>query len=208
VVDDIDPLATGIHADAWQHGGGNQYNKIDDNVIVYNLRATNLKYQSVFIRADIYSPPSYAQGMAFVNVYMQMRSDSAGWGGWYRWVDHLLWWNCSYTVKGMGIMPDTYAGVKQNCSIKNMSVKGCDFAFFGIGGTNGAYDLDMSDWKSNHFVDPSVTYGNGVTTGDDAIDSYGVPLSSSPLLDKFSPVVPVDCRNKPRGLSDVGAYER
>lgn len=206
-VDDVDPLSTGAHADAWQHAMGNPWNKTDDNVIVYNLRATNLKYQSVFIRPDIYSSPSYAQGMAFVNVYMQMRSDSNGWGGWYRWVDHLLWWNCSYTVKGIGIMPDTYNGTKMDCSIKNMSVKGCDFSFLGIGGSDGG--VDYSDWKFNHFGDPSTTRGTNFTTGADYLDSYGVPLSNSPLLDKFSPVVPVDARNKVRsGNSDVGAYER
>lgn len=207
VVDDVDPLSTGAHADAWQHGMGNSSNKIDDNVIVYNLRATNLKYQSVFIRADIYSQPSYAQGMAFVNVYMQMRSDSHGWGGWYRWVDHMLWWHCTFAVKGMGIMPDTYAGTKYDCSIRNMSVRGCDFAFFGIGGGSGG--IDFSDWSNNHFVDASNALGTNATTGDNRLDSYGIPLSDSPLLNRLSPVVPVDTRNNQRtGLADVGAYER
>jgi len=203
VVDDVDPLSTGAHADAWQHAGG--WN--DHNVIVYNLRATNLKYQSLFIRSDINSPPDYAQGMAFVNVYMQMRSDSHGWGGWYRWVDHMLWWHCSFTVKGMGIMPDTYAGTKQDCRIRNMSVKGCDFAFLAIGGSDA--NIDYSDWSHNHFVDPSVTRGTNVTTGANRLDSDGVPQSNSPLVDRMSPVVPVDARNKLRtGLADVGAYER
>ena len=41
---------------------GNGSNKVDDNVIVYNLKATNLKYQSLFIRGDIYSPPSLGPG--------------------------------------------------------------------------------------------------------------------------------------------------
>ncbi len=201
-VDDINPLSTGVHADCWQHGGGAG----DDNVIVYGLRATNLMYQSIFIRGDVSSPPSKAQGMAFVNVYTAMSPNSNGWGGWYRWVDHLLWWNCTYAVKGIGIMNDTYAGVRQPCSISNFSCKGCDFAFLGRGDDSL---VDYSEWDQNHFVDPSVTLGQHVTTGYDGLDSNGVPTAGSPLLDRFSPVVPVDAANKVRsGLSDVGAYER
>lgn len=207
VVDDVDPLDTGAHADVWQHGTGNDVNKIDDNVIVYNLRATNLKYQSVFIRPDIYRPPSHAQGMAFVNVYMEMLTESHGWGGWSRWVDHLLWWHCTYRVKGMGIMPDTYLGVQHDCNITNMSVRGCDFHFLELGGSDG--DIDFSDWNHNHFVYPAVTRGTNVTTGSNDLDAFGIPLANSPLLDRLDPVVPVDTRNKLRqGQADVGAYER
>ena len=205
-VDDIDPLSTGAHADCWQHGAGNDTNKVDHNVIVYNLKATNLKYQSLFIRGDIYSPPTKSSGMAFVNVYMAMRSDGYGWGGWYRWVDHLLWWNCSFPVKGMGIMGDTYANVKQPCSISNFSVRGCTFAFLGAGNDTA---VDYSEWDTNHFVDPSFTKGRNITTGNDMLDANGVPMSGSPLLNRMSAVVPIDAANKIRtGLADVGAFER
>jgi hypothetical protein len=204
-VDDIDPQGSGAHADAWQHGMGNDTNKSDDNVIVYNVVATNLKYQSLFIRGDIYSPPSYAQGMAFVNVYMAMREDGYGWGGWGRWVNHLLWWNCTFAVKGMGMMSDTYAGVKYPCKIQNMSVKGCDFAFFG----DGAAEFDWNSWENNHFVDGSLTVGQNATTGNDLLDGNGVPQAGSPLVDRMTPVVPVDANNRARtSLSDVGAFEQ
>jgi PKD repeat protein len=206
LVDDIDPLSTGIHADCWQHGGGNSTNKIDDNVIVYGLKATNMKYQSLFIRGDIYSPVTSSTGMAFVNVYMAVRSDSYGYAGWGKWVDHLLWWNCSFPVKGLGMMSDSYAGgAKVACKITNMSVKGCTFAFFGDGGAN----VDWTSWDNNHFVDGTVTKGTNVTTASDMLDANGIPLAGSPLLDRFSPVVPVDAANKARsGLADIGAFER
>lgn len=206
VVDDIDPLGTGAHADLWQHAGGNPYNKKDDNVIVYNLVATGLKYQSIFIRADINSPPSMAQGMAFVNVYTEMLPDSHGWGGWGRMVDHLLWWHCTFAGKGMGFMKESYqGGAKTPCRITNMSVKGCDFAFFGDGGA----EIDWTEWDSNHFVGGDVQVGTNLTTGDRKVDGSGIPAADSPLVDRFDAIVPVDANNRPRGAkADVGAFER
>lgn len=206
VVDDVDPLDTGAHADVWQHGGGNSSNKIDDNVIVYNLVARGLKYQSIFIRGDVYSPPSMAQGMAFVNVYMEMRPDSHGWAGWGRWVDHLLWWHCSFAFKGMGFMSDSYAGgPKVPCRVTNLSVKGCDFAFFGDGGA----EVDWAGFDSNHFAGGDLAVGTNVTEGDRQVDADGVPLAGSPLVDRLDAIVPVDVNNNVRGArTDVGAFER
>lgn len=207
VVDDMDPVGTGAHADVWQHGGGNDWNRVDDNVIVYNLIATNLKYQSIFIRADIGSPPTMAQGMAFVNVYTHMLPDSHGWAGWGRMVDHLLWWHCTFDGKGMGFMSESYAGgAKIPCKVTNMSVKGCDFAFFGDGGA----EIDWNnDWDSNHFVDGSVTAGVNVTTGDHMLDADSVPSNGSPLVDRLDAIVPGDANNNPRQTrSDIGAFEK
>jgi len=206
VVDDVDPLNTGNHADVWQHGWGDDQNRMDDNVIVYNLVATNLKYQSIFIRGNITRPPSMAQGMAFVNVYTEMLPNSAGYGGWGRWVDHLLWWHCSFAGKGMGFMSDTYGdGKKYPCRVRNFSVKGCDFAFFGDGNS----DIDWNSFESNHFVDGNVIKGRDVTTGKNMLDSSGVPIAGSPLIGRMTPVVPVDARNKARtDRADVGAFQR
>ncbi len=203
---DIDPYGSGAHADAWQHGMGDDSNKLDDNVIVYNLVATGLQYQSIFIRGDIYAPPSMADGMAFVNVYTEMNQNSYGYGGWGRWVNHLLWWHCTFATKGIGLMSDSYAGSgKYPCRITNWSVRGCDFAFFGDGGA----DADWSGWWDNHFVDPSGATGSNYTTGADNLDASGVPQDGSPLIDRMDVIVPVDANNKPRDAkADVGAFER
>jgi hypothetical protein len=203
-VEDVDPLGSGAHADAWQHGGGNAENRLDDNVIVYGLTATGLKYQSIFIRADVNSPASAAQGMAFVNVYMEMTADSDGWAGWGRWVDHLLWWHCTFAVKGMGLMSDTYAGAKLPCRITDFSVQGCDFAFFGAGDAQ----VDYAGWDHNHFVDPSFTAGGNVTTGDHLLNGASRPQAGSPLLDRLTPIVPADAAGRLRsGAADVGSFE-
>jgi hypothetical protein len=121
-------------------------------------------------------------------------------------VDHLLWWHVSFPVRGIGIVNDTYAGVKYGCNISNFSCKGCDFAFLTAGDDS---NVDYTEWDQNHFVSSSLTRGRNVTTGNDALDSNGVPMAGSPLLDRFSPIVPIDARNKLRtGPADVGAFER
>jgi hypothetical protein len=222
-VDDINPLDTGEHADVWQHWGGNEVNQKDDNVIVYGLRATNIYYQNLFIRPDVYSPPSYAEGMAFVNVYMSYAPDiPPDWnkyGGWYRWVDHLLWWHCSLGQLGIGIAPETYTyegnDHEFDPSIRNFSCKGCDFAFLAIyDGTDG--DVDWSGWDHNHFVygeyEPwdFVERGDHRTVGDNLLNAFGTPGLGSPLLRRFDPAltVPVDQRNYDRTYrADVGAYQ-
>lgn len=206
IVDDLDPLGTGAHADLWQHAGGNPHNKLDDNIIVYNLVGTRLTYQSLFIRADINSPPSMAQGMAFVNVYSEMLPHSHGWAGWGRWVDHMLWWHCTFAGKGMGFMSESYQGAaKVPCRMTNVSVKGCDFAFFGDGGA----DIEWGDFDSNHFAGGDVAVGVNFTQGDRRVDEAGIPHGDSPLVDRLDAVVPVDANNNLRGArADVGAFER
>jgi hypothetical protein len=121
-------------------------------------------------------------------------------------VDHLLWWHCTFAGKGMGFMKESYqGGGKIPCKITNMSVKGCDFAFFGDGGA----EIDWADWDSNHFVGGDVQVGSNLTNGDRKVDGSGVPTDGSPLLDRFDALVPVDANNNPRGgKADVGAFER
>lgn len=60
-VHDIDPWPLSPdfpHADLWQHYGGHATNKWDDNVIVYGLIGTGLKYQGLFIRPYTGTCPS------------------------------------------------------------------------------------------------------------------------------------------------------
>ncbi len=218
---DLDAGSTGNHADAVQFWGGNDVNRWDYNTIIYGLVATGLHYQSLFARGDIYSPPSYSRGMAFVNVYMDALGDH--YGHWARWVDHMLWWNCSFAVLGMGITNDSYYywddAAQDNTwhdtdvSVLNFSCVGCDFAFLVLGGTP---NVDWSGWQYNHFVWPQAEYGFctvgdplTMSTGPDLVGTDRVPLEGSPLLQRLAPLVPVDVRNKCRGpLSDVGPFQR
>jgi hypothetical protein len=226
-VDDVDPLDLGAHADVWQFGGGNEQNRIDHNVIVYGLRATNAHYHSLFIRPDpTEDPPSCAQGMAFVNVFIDLPYPNPDWledpqnslevrpyGGWFRWVNHLLWWNMSLTTYGMGV---------GEVSIRDFSCIGCNFAQLVVPGNPDIPYLNddpeqWEGWENNHFVWPQESYGfttRGdpltMTTGDDMLNAGGVPRLGSPLLRRFDPglTVPVDATNYPRtGLADVGAYQ-
>jgi hypothetical protein len=224
-VDNVQPIGRDgqidfdIHADAWQHFGGTDVNRRDDNVIVYGLTATNLGYQNLFISGEVEAPPSYARGMAFVNMYMDSNQHPDlrnRHGGWSRWVDHLLWWNCTFARQGICITDaDYYYGEEWHpevgCRITNFSCIGCDFVFFRLNGSEAG--IDWSGWDSNHFVlieeDVFVARGRNFTVGDHMLDASGAPLAGSPLLQRFTPVVPVDARNNLRGSwSEVGAFQR
>ena len=203
---------TCLHADAWQHWGGNDVNGWDDNVIVYNYRATNLNYASLFIRADISSAPTHAQGMAFVNVHMSGPNSNAGW---YRWVDHLIIWHSTFDLSASGgnitgrmsFYNDNYPTGTFGPDIKNASVVGSLFS--GIT-TNDESRIDWSGFDQNHFTNDywTMVRGTNPTTGDPLLDSYGIPQNTS-LHDRVSPLlVPIDADNNLRdSMGDVGAYE-
>ncbi len=100
---------SGFHADLWQHGGGNAENHLDDNVIVYNLIATRLKYQSIFIRPDVNTRPRWP-GHGLRERLHRHAARFARVGRLGRQVDHLLWWHCTFAGKGMGFMSENYNG--------------------------------------------------------------------------------------------------
>ncbi len=211
--DDVDPGSTGWHADAWQWWGG--YG--DSNLICYNYRATGLHYQGIFWRAYDNSnvPLPDANGAAFVNVYMAgPGQDGSGFFcGFYRAMDHLLFWNCSFVDGFAAFMDDQYGGVSFPMDVTNFDGKGCVFNELKQWSARGTFDF--SSWDHNHYVLAAgqasrINPGTNVTVGDPMLDGDGCPTTSSPLMNRISEmVVPVDAAGRTRtSPTTVGAYCR
>jgi len=209
-VDDIDNGDNSSwHADAMQWWGGHR----DSNVIVYNYRATNCHYQGLFIRGRRTSDPEppNAQGMAFVNVYIDMADDASGSSGWYRRVDHLIWWHCTFR-SNLGFFVDPLDGYSSwPVEITDFSAKGNVFNEMRLNQPDSGIEWD--DWHENHFEVQSggsvITRGTSQTTGDPGVDADGYPVSGSVLLGKVTQeLVPADSAGVLREMpASAGAYE-
>ena len=208
--DDIDPLNTEAHADAWQYWGGNSENHWDDNVIIYNYRASGCHFQGIIIRGDLDRAPSHAQGMALVNVCIT--GEEYWWNVWFRWVDHLLLWNCTFD-KRFAFRSDDYAGYGNNVppDIKDFYCNGVCFKSLQVLGDDDR-NVDFSRWSENHFGEVEgawVVRGTNTTSGDALLDEGNRPLANSPLRNRLArPLVPVDIVGVPRNSpACIGAYE-
>jgi hypothetical protein len=172
--DDMDAGSTGWHNDLWQHWGGNDTNKADDNVIVYGLTGTGLTYSrdshGIFFTQDVNAPLDMAEGMAFVNVSI---SGPGGVCMWYRSVDHLLWWNVAVSDTDVVFeQPNTPAGPPV---LTNFSCKGCDFRRLEIPNNYGD-NIDFSGWDSNRFRIGAISMqigGNTYTAATGTLTSAG-----------------------------------
>jgi hypothetical protein len=214
-VDDQDPGTTGWHADVWQNP---LFAADEENIILYNIRATNLHYQPMNINSTTSASPVVpARNIAIVNCYMSMTTPIPAGGGtllWQRQTDHLLIWNSTFLNCGFAIYDDREPdfSTRKNGSITNMSVRGTVFDFFtwqlDLAGTS----IDFSDWRDNHFIKTNSRYsGTAYTTGNALLDAVtGRPLAGSPLLNRLAtPVVPIDAGNGVRSSpADAGAYEQ
>ncbi|UCC30687.1 MAG: hypothetical protein JSU86_00115 [Phycisphaerales bacterium] len=228
----IDPGSTYWHADVWQRHGCSA----PRNTILYNVRAADVHYQGLMLRwTTSVSPVRTCSGvpppadMAFVNVYIEfgdpIRPGSAGGGGggsnlWMIPAEHVLLWHCAFVSPSadsgaFAIYDDNPVG--QDTVITEFDVRGTVFSRAKI----SAASVDTSSWDANHYVHTSVppepdgkyftvTPGSNITTGDPMLDTFGRPLSMSPLLNRVGPLLaPTDADGKPRdSLGDVGAYER
>jgi hypothetical protein len=153
-VDNIDPGATGEHADFYQTFGG--VNGGNDNSIIYGNTATNLRYQGFFVALDA-GPDSIAQeahGIALVanSLSGQSATDpTRAWSAWYRFTDNLLMWNNDFADQSFNFWPDTGTPA----TITNFSVKGNVFNKLIMFEDN----KDFSLWDSNRFIIPAwITY--------------------------------------------------
>lgn len=209
VVNDINPLETGTHADVLQIYGSNASSRTADNLIYYNLRATDCEFQGFLFTGDETTSPDQAQGIALVNVSIT--------GGDYfhnfigLWVDHLLMWHCTldkpfriyardYTGYGAGVPPRiSHFFARGNCFAALQVETGEDSA------------TDYSEWFQNHFQTvsgPYVARGTNYTTGDPLLANTMQPICS-PLARRVREiVVPVDINGTARmAPTSVGAYE-
>jgi hypothetical protein len=197
-VDDVDPGPTGWHANAWQYWTDAGPN----NTIVYNLRATGLRYEG--IRAGGIDYTTFASNVAFVNVYLDLEGTiypGGGMSAWFHPTDHLLLWNCTFRDQDFEIFHAS--------EIRNFDVRGNVFQRVLHNVTTFSQDV----WDQNHFVDPTgllaVTPGTNVTTGNPVLDLDGRPGVGSPLVNRLSPLkVNVDAGNQERLTpGDLGAFE-
>jgi len=202
------------------------------NWIWYNVVATDLHYQGIFVRSGATS-----RNNAFVNCLFEMRTpirnDVSGRGTTFAGkYDHLLFWHCSFVGTGtknkfnLGQYESTTSPTNQFL-LKNVSVRGCLFERF-RSGVSSADDAWMSnadvDIRDNHFITTSTagdadmvfpnSPGGTKTTGDPQIvtdvnsDLFGMPSGAgSPLVNRISPLlVPADAYGTPHGgAADIGA---
>lgn len=203
-------LSTGWHSDVWQHPLGDGG---DANVILYNLKATDVVYQGLWIR-NIQEVQPVARNVAIVNAYLRTASARPphwnGWSGWYRSVDHLVLLH--NTLQGGELSFHYNQESETNVTLTNTLVRGNMFTR--VSQAQPEHQLDLSNWQSNHFefsgggnfVNPMV----GSSVGDPLLSSGGVPLEGSPLINRYSPPLVRDDANGDLrdDEADLGAFER
>jgi len=206
-------LWTNRHSDCVQWYQGTH----DDNAIVYGYRATNYRYQGLFIRGtDNGHRPAPSGGMAFVNVYLEPSPDSFGGNAWYRQVNHLIWWHCTMIGRGMALFRDPAPPDDPwPVIVPHFSCRGNVFHMLLANHQN--HEIDWSDCAHNHFIQPNappVNYfelmpGVDNSVGDAGLNADGGPRPDSPLKNRLTQrMVPADLRATPRGESaTIGAYE-
>ncbi len=216
-VDDIDRgNNTARHPDVWQWVYSPEMN--EENIIAYNLRASNCTYQGISNNNAIVGgqPSLIGKNIAFVNVHLNC---TAG-GYWARWTDHLLLWHVSEIGGNFFFQQDYFKpGLQWFWSpVTNLSMKGCIFSKL-KNYYNPTYGyVDWSDTENNHYAVPQgfsgddlyvIAPGKNATNGTIEIDSYGRPLFGSPLIDRLDEnLVPIDADGNLRdSMGDIGAYE-
>jgi hypothetical protein len=202
------------------------------NWIWYNVVATDLHYQGIFVRSG-----GTSKNNAFVNCLLEMRDPvrngtygrGSSFAGKY---DHLLFWHCSFV--GTNTRNKFNIGQYESTTVptndfllKNISIRGCLFERFrstvSTGDRNWIHNADV-DIRDNHYItlsDPGDfnmlfpdSAGGTKTTGDpqmvgDVADPYfAAPAGpNSPLVGRISPpIIPADVYGEAHGSSaDVGA---
>jgi hypothetical protein len=202
------------------------------NWIWYNVVATDLHYQGIFVRSG-----GTSKNNAFVNCLLEMRAPvrngtygrGSSFAGKY---DHLLFWHCSFV--GTNTRNKFNIGQYESTTVptndfllKNISIRGCLFEQFrttvSAADKSWVYNPDVEIYD-NHYVRvlshshglAPDTAGNTTTTGDPRLmmttssADFGRPLSGSPLIGRVTPpLVPADATGRAHGTSaEIGALAR
>lgn len=228
--DDIDPRdgtcegGDCAHADCWQWWG----RPVPNNMIIYGLDCLNCTYQGLFARTQDGNVPEgfqnpVTQGVAIVNLHTRLIDPSNfADNSWSISANHMMLWHNTFN-QDVNFWNDSDQSSDYPLNITNFDVRGNCFYNVELktklgddnGGDPDAPGIELSSWNNNHYEkeagsEPWVeTPGDNFTTGDPTLDSNGVPLAGSPLLDRFSDqLVPVDAHNNQRdSKADVGAIE-
>lgn len=199
-------ISSRSHSDLWQW-----WDDGAQNVVVFNIRATDLRYQGIFCRPGGSAVPH--EGLAFVNLYMafadQMYGDPKvpGKTAFLQNGNHVLFWHI--TQIGESHDPRWLHYDREGpLWLHNTSTIGCVFGQYEDASTGGGEREAMH----NHVLDPSAQTAPGTdsTSGPAGLDEDGYPLGGSPLEGRVDiPVVPVDLDGRFRPTpATVGAYER
>jgi hypothetical protein len=196
-VDGIDRGTTALHPDVWQmHGLGDV-----DNVILYNVRASNVKSQGVHVK-DVKS----IRNVAIVNFSVD-KVESPFMSQWWVSGDHVLIWHAS-------LPNSTWAW--RGARLTNVSIVGSLWGrVVAMDERGSSPNVDASWYHNNHFIHSdgnSLVLGDGATTGDPGVVEQNgefVPAARSVLKNRVEKrLVPVDLAGKPRdGSSSVGAVD-
>lgn len=205
VLDDVNGEGTSNHPDVFQFFGNNDV----DNIIIYGVRAINIKAQGIFARG-----PERVDNVAFVNLLMERAHDLEPGGRASQWMDvatnHLLI---------LGTTMPNYTFAWRTSALENIHIRGSLFGRMTVGTTGGGGSAFVSDswFKNNHFVDAesygSISAGLDATTGDprfvDSLNDDFRPAPGSPLLGRVTlPTMKTDVRGRIRAeIAAVGAYE-
>jgi len=220
-IDSLDPYpkTDHINAVAWSTP-----EKSWENLILYNLKATNLHYSGFALFRGVGWDNTLFddRNLAIVNCYLELadpiRYDGANGGFLMLWlgeVDHLVFWHNTFRYEGVesSVAVEIYKHPKETIAeISNSSFRG---NMFNAMYSSSEPELTFPDTmiSDNHFVHSTPVsqfeqLSMNSTFGDAELDSEGVPMPGSPLLDRIAPpLVPADAIATPRIAPDtVGAY--
>lgn len=203
-VSDVAAEETEFHSDYFQLQAADTY----DNIVHYGVRITNAQAQMF-----LFQGPTLVKNSAFVNMMMDGTAEPGVYTQFNCPMSHIMFLNM--TLKQAFLFNAGSVTVDTHCAF--------------VGNVFSSVVVDPSDppllvevsaakWESNHFVTPSgygiYAIGTDQSSGawativedDEALDF--TPISASPLLDRFTRIVPTDVAGTARPTTcAVGAYE-
>jgi hypothetical protein len=226
--------AEGWHADFYQVYNGSCSGATRDNIIFYNVIATELQYGSIFLNG--YGSEGNAHtNFAFVNMFLEWRNPTTNNRTWIfdKW-NHFLMWHCTISISdtspSSGFWKLSLSDYPDPCS-PDTPHQHDNVSYIG----NVLYGFDiMNNARGNTYLNSGNTYGNeakynhyetsgtnpgeNYTTGRTVLDwddpnseTYGYPMIGSSIVDRLPSNltgVMCDARGNPRdSRPDVGALE-
>ena len=211
----------GFHSDIFQTWGTAS---LHDNIL-YNLYVTDSNYQSLFLNESVTNT-----GTAFVNVFIETRTDVYGGEGGVRFYgvfEHLLMWHCTFAsaiddsqISLLWLNDGTGFGYDDSSFIGNLFQR---FDILESYAPDGTAFLDSgnnhdNEANYNHYRYSSSDPGENTSTGIAVIDldtpgsaTYGYPIAGTDTHNRMSSNltgVLCDARGNPRDSNpDIGALE-
>lgn len=191
-VDGIDRGDTQWHPDILQ------FTYPVENLIVYGLRARNIRSQGIF---SSFAP--HMDNVAFVNVFVHMPADAGYFTQWKVRSKHFLLWQSTFVNQLF------FWRVGLRDSIQDVSIRNNVFRFKGAVRESWLDNNHFHPFRGNDVTSPGTRYTFGLQQylAEDREDYR--PAPGSPLIRRVQDVlVPIDCRgNLLRVPAAVGALQ-